>query len=180
VPRLTVTLVSTATVLARCCARRAGGAPRSGLALRGGLKLPTGDSQGLLGSGSADVSIGLAGGIDTLWNHEALSGFYRITALCLGTPDILSADARDLAGHLAAGVEYRFTPGFALAAQMTLSSAPFDTVIDPLAAWTMSLAVGARFRLPGDWQLQLGFNEDVKVESYPDITFLATLSAPVH
>lgn len=154
--------------------------PGSGLALRLGFKLPMGDSEALLGSGAADVSIGLAGDFDPLWNHESLSGFYRITALWLGTPDVIPANARHFAGHLAAGVEYRFTPGFALAAQTTLRSAPFDSAIDPLGEWAMSLAFGTRIRLPGDWQLQLGFNEDVKVESYPDITFLATLSTPVH
>ena len=93
---------------------------------------------------------------------------------------MLPAHARKFAGQLASGLEYRFTAGFALAAQTTVRSAPFDTAIDPLGDWALSLTAGARFRLPGDWQLQLGFNEDVKVESVPDITFLATLSAPVH
>jgi hypothetical protein len=72
------------------------------------------------------------------------------------------------------------TPGFALAAQTMVRSAPVETVIEPLGEWAMSLTVGARLRLPDDWQLQLGFNEDVKVESVPDITFLVTLSAPGH
>ena len=154
--------------------------PGSGLALRLGLKLPTGNSGELLGSGAADLSIGLAGDVDSLWNREALSGFYRISALWFGTPDVLPANARQFAGQLAAGLEYRFTPGFALAAQTILRSAPFDVAVDPLGDWGMSLGVGARFGLPGDWQLQLGFIEDVKVESYPDIGFLATVSAPVH
>lgn len=150
------------------------------LALRLGLKLPTGDSAALLGSGSTDFSIGLAGDTRAPWNLEALSGFYRLTALYIGASEVLPTRARHFAGQLAAGLEYRFTPAFALAAQATVRSAPFDIAVEPLGEWAMSLTAGAGFRLPGEWQLQLGFSEDVKVESVPDITFLATLSAPVH
>ena len=154
--------------------------PDRRLALRLSLKLPTGDSDELLGSGSTDLSIGLAGDVSNLWTVEALSGFYRVSALYLGTPEILRAHAQHFAGQLAAGLEYRFAPGFAINAQTTVRSAPFDSAIDPLGEWAMSLTAGAAFRLPGNWRLQLGFNEDVTVESFPDITFLATLSAPLY
>jgi hypothetical protein len=150
------------------------------IALRLGLKLPTGDSDALLGSGSTDLSVGLAGDVSRLWNVDALNGFYRLSVLYIGTPDVLPSRARHFAGQLGAGLEYRLTPGFALAAQTMVRSAPFETAIEPLGEWAMSLTVGARLRLPDDWQLQLGFNEDVKVESVPDITFLVTLSAPGH
>lgn len=146
------------------------------LALRLSLKLPTGDSDQLLGSGSTDASVGLAGDVARLWNVEALSGFYRLSAIYMGSPDILPSQARHFAGQFAAGLEYRFTPGFAVGAQTTLRSAPFESAAEPLGEWAMSLSAGASFRLPGDWQLQLGFNEDVKVESVPDITFLLTLA----
>jgi hypothetical protein len=152
--------------------------PDSRLALRLNLKLPTGDSDRLLGSGSTDASIGLAGDVARLWNVAALSGFYRLSALYMGTPDILPAHARHFAGQFAAGLEYRFAPGFAVGAQTTLRSAPFESAAEPLGEWAMSLSAGARFRLPGDWQLQLGFNEDVKVESVPDITLLLSLTGP--
>lgn len=151
----------------------------SGLALRVGLKLPTGDSDRLLGSGATDFSIGLAGDVDAPWDVQELSGFWRISALWLGTPDVLPDDARNVAGQLSAGLEYRFTERFALGVQSTVRSAPFDLALDPLGDWAMSLSAGAHFRLPGDWRLSLGFNEDVKVESVPDITFLLTVSAPL-
>lgn len=151
--------------------------PDSRLALRLGVKLPTGDSDRLLGSGSTDFSIGLAGDSGRLLRVEALSGFYRLSALYLGKADLLPEQGRRFAGQLAAGLEYRFTPGFSLISQATARSAPFDTPLDPLGEWALSLSAGARFRLPGAWQLQLGFNEDVKVESVPDVTFLLTLQA---
>ena len=158
-------------------ALRADGGSR--LAVRVGLKLATGDSDELLGSGGTDFSIGLAGDVDAPWNVASLSGFWRISAIRLGETDLLPAYSRSLAGQLSAGFEYRFTQGFALGMQSTLRSAPFDVAVDPLGEWAMSLSAGARFRLPGDWRLSLGFNEDVKVESVPDITFLLTLSAPL-
>jgi hypothetical protein len=49
--------------------------------LRLGLKLPTGDSDALLGSGSTDLSVGLAGDVSRLWNVDALNGFYRLSVL---------------------------------------------------------------------------------------------------
>ena len=152
-------------------------APRSRLALRATLKLPTGDVDELFGSGGTDFGIGLSGDLDAPWGIDALSAFYYLSALRLGTPDVLTDHARDLAGQLSVGFEYRFTRGFAVGAQSTVRSAPFDVALDPLGEWAMSLSAGARFPLPGDWQLSLGFSEDVKVESAPDITFMATLAS---
>lgn len=150
--------------------------PAGHTALRIGLKLPTGDSDEFLGSGSTDVSVGVAGDRSGLWNHAGLSGFYHAALIYLGTPDFLAARGRHLAGQLGAGLAYDLTPAIALAAQTTVRSAPYDVAVEPLGDWAMSLSVGAGFRLPGPWRLTIGFSEDVKVESVPDVTFFLSLS----
>lgn len=150
--------------------------PDRRVALRASLKLPTGDHHDLLGSGAIDVSLGLAVDHSSLWNIDALSGFYRGNALYLGTPAVLGGRSRRLAGQLAAGLDYQWTDTVAITAQTTIRSAVIDADVSAVGSWSMSLTAGVRFRLPGDWRLTLGFAEDVKVESAPDVTFLTSVS----
>lgn len=145
-------------------------------ALRLGLKLPTGDSSQLLGSGAADFSVGLAGDLEELFGVTTLSGFYRLTALRLGANDLSTPHNRRLAGALSGGLTWRWSPRVSLTAQTSMRSAAFRSAVAPLGDWAMSLTAGSSFRLSPTWHLSLAVTEDVKVGSVPDVAFLLGFS----
>lgn len=144
---------------------------QSRMALRFGVKLPTGDSDDWLGSGATDVSIGVASDHDTLWNSERWSGFYRAYATYLGEPDQLSDRYEEWVWQVTGGVSYRLTERVALDVQGLLRSQLYDSNVASIGEPALLLTFGARFQLSDRWQLALGVGEDVKVESVPDVTF---------
>ena len=147
-------------------------------ALRFSVKLPTGDSDALLGSGSADVSVGLAGDRSRLMGAERLAGFYLINATWLGAHDIGIRRNNALVGQVSGGISYLLTPRASLALQALLRSPVYDSDVSPLGDLSASVTMGVRFRLPHGYSLAFAVGEDVHSHSMPDVTFSMQLLAP--
>ncbi|GMR17247.1 MAG: DUF3187 family protein [Gammaproteobacteria bacterium] len=154
---------------------RLAGSGDSSTALRFNIKLPTGDSARLLGSGGTDFSIGIAGDYESLWGMQRLSGFYRLSGTRLGTPDILRDRYRRFVARVSGGVGYRLNDVMTIRAQVTLRSAAFDSGIGALGNNAAMLAFGADFRLSEKYALAIGVIEDINVTTAPDVTFTVTL-----
>ncbi|MEX0975826.1 MAG: DUF3187 family protein [Woeseia sp.] len=154
--------------------------PGSSVALRAGIKLPTGDSAVLLGSGGTDLTLGLVGDVSRLWNIDSLQGHYRLHAIRLGRSDVLRNRTRRMVGQLSGGLGYRLSSKLEIMAQSTLRSASFDAEVAPLGDWSMSLTFGAIFETDRGLRVSLGVSEDIRVESTPDVTFLLGLSWQAH
>lgn len=150
-------------------------AERSSSALRFSVKLPTGDSDTLLGSGGTDVSLGFAGDGRQLIGVERLSGFYRTSATWLGTPDFDSRPLRPFVAQVSAGLGYALTARSTLAAQVLVRSPVYDSAVSPLGDTAAALTVGVRFRLPNEYSLTLAVGEDLHAGSMPDVTFAVSL-----
>lgn len=150
--------------------------PRSSVALRAGIKLPTGDSTVLLGSGGTDLTLGIVGDVSRLWNIESLQGHYRLHAIRLGRSDVLTHRTRRMVGQLSGGLGYRVSRKLEIMAQSTLRSAVFDAEVAPLGDWSLSLTFGAAFETDQGLRVSLGVSEDIRVESTPDVTFLLGLA----
>lgn len=144
---------------------------QSRMALRFGVKLPTGDSDDWLGSGATDVSIGVVGDHQALWQSERWSGFYRAYATFLGEPDQLADRYEEWVWQLSGGLTYRLSDRVALDVQGLLRSALYDVEVAAIGEPAVLLTFGARVQLSDRWELVLGVGEDVKVESVPDVTF---------
>jgi hypothetical protein len=144
--------------------------PQSSSALRFTVKFPTGDSDRLLGSGSTDASLGIAGDSRQLMGIEKLSGFYRANATWLGTPDFDTRRTRRVVGQISAGAGYDLTMRTTLALQLLLRSPVYDSEISPLGDVAASLTMGVRFRLPREYALSFAVGEDVHPGSMPDVT----------
>lgn len=141
-------------------------------ALRVGLKVPTGGSNDLLGSGGWDLSLAFAADNASLGGIDALSGFYRVSATWLGPHDVASLpDNHRIVGQLSAGLGYDLTPGITLAVQALLRTAVYDSTISPLGDVAAALTMGVRFRLPGNYVLSGSVGEDIHPGSMPDVTF---------
>lgn len=144
-------------------------------ALRFGIKLPTGDSDGLLGSGGTDISLGLASDVTGLWGKTKLSGFYRVNVTYLGEPDRLADRYKNLVGQLSLGLGYRMHRNVDLRLQGRIRSAVYDSEIDNLGATSAALIFGADFRVSNRYRIVLSVGEDVKVGSAPDVSFQIAL-----
>lgn len=145
------------------------------LSLRAAVELPTGDEDELTGNGAADYSLGLA------WERAPAEGSGRWSAYVIagvirfGQTDLPALETRDFGGWVQAGAGWRLTPRIELLGQLQAASSPLDTGLD---AWggSLMLALGAGIDLGRHYRLQLGFTEDIDVETSPDITFMLRLT----
>lgn len=144
-------------------------------ALRFSIKIPSGDSDELLGSGGTDLSLGLAGDMPSLWGKTGLSGFYRANVSYLGEPDQLADRYNDFVGQLSIGLGYRVHRNVDLMLQSRIRSAVYDSEIGNLGETSVSLTFGANFRVADRYRLLLSVGEDVKPDSAPDVTFQIAL-----
>jgi len=140
-------------------------------ALRFGIKLPTGDSDKFLGSGGADLSVGLAVDASALWGNQKLDGFYRANVTYLGTPELLETRYKELVGQLSFGLSYGIHRSVDLGLQSLVRSAVYDSTIESLGDTSMSLAFGATFRVSDHHHLVLSVREDVNPGTAPDVSF---------
>ncbi|WP_305045647.1 DUF3187 family protein [Geoalkalibacter sp.] len=147
------------------------------LALRGGIKLPTGNSDRLHGSGSTDVHLRLAAtdartlrGIDTTL-------FASGGLLWLSPGDILSDQQRHWVWFGNAGLGWKPLGWMALKAQIDGHSAFFDgSDLRETGKPSAQLMVGGSLYFPGDWTLDLGIGEDIMVATAPDVVFHLALA----
>lgn len=132
------------------------------------LKLPTGDSDKLTGSGATDVSLLLAGErrLDADW-----SVFGQAAVTWLGDGDLLPTRQRSVVWSGMAGLGGRVWRGLSLKAQIDVHSAAFDSDIDFLNE-ALILTVGGDYRFASGWLLNIGVSEDIAVEHSPDVVFL--------
>ena len=145
------------------------------LALRLGLKLPTGDSDTLSGSGGTDLSLGLAGDHFGVFGISGLDAFYRAHAVYLGEPDRLADRYNDLVGFVAFGGGYSVTERFELRLQLAARSAIYESDIEILGDPSLTVTFGAHIRVSPSYRLSLGVSEDLKVDSAPDVAFQLAL-----
>ena len=151
------------------------GSEISSTALRFGVKVPTGDSDRLLGSGGTDLSIGIAADFISLWGVELLNGFYRISGTYIGEPDFLRDRYRSFVGKASGGLGFHLTRVLELRAQATLRTPSYVSEINALGDSSAMLSFGANFRLSESYWLSLGVSEDINVSTAPDVTFIIAL-----
>lgn len=140
------------------------------VALRATIKLPTGDTNRLLGSGATDLAIGAyIASTGTLWNRALrVSGFAG--ALMLGEGNILSEIQRSALPYGGIAATWQATERFAIATQLSTQGAYFDSAIEELGGDSLQLAVGGYYRLRGR-ESTLGFAivEDVSANATTDV-----------
>jgi hypothetical protein len=145
---------------------------RSATALRFSVKLPTGDSDMLHGSGGTDISVGIVGDASGIRGMEKVSGFYRADVIYLGAPDVLSARANDVVGQIAAGIGFLAHRNVDLRLQARIRSAVYESDIENLGGVSAMLTAGVDFRLSDRYRFTLAIGEDINPDSAPDISLL--------
>ncbi len=142
-------------------------------ALRGWIRLPTGRSDGLLGSGSVQggIRMDLAGRVSVL-----RAGWYAGAAAWAGTPGRVVPERRrpwGIGGTL--GAEWAPVDRMVLRVQLDAATPAYRSPLVPMGAGSLQLWTGGSLRLtPSAW-LDLAVGEDVAVGTAPDVTFLASV-----
>jgi hypothetical protein len=144
-------------------------------ALRLGIKIPTGDAPGLLGSGAVDVSVGVAGDWHALDARGRFSAFYRLNLTWLGEPEYLADRYREVVYQASTGIRWQASPRIGLSVQGSLRSAEYDSEIEMLGGVPATLTFGGDIRLSDSLALLIAVGEDINVGSTPDVTFQLAL-----
>ncbi len=130
------------------------------------LKLPTGDSDQLLGSGGTDIGV-----FSThAWQQRDWQEELQFGLLGSNTPDILPTQRRKLAGFLSAALNYSLSYRWSAILQYDAHTALYkDSGKAPLGDGQI-LSIGSRWQSAG-WSWHLALLEDIRVDSAPDVGF---------
>jgi hypothetical protein len=140
---------------------------RQELTLRGSLKLPTGDSQGLLGSGSTDLALSL-NGIDRRFSAHRITTYGQLGLLALSNSDILPAQQRSWVAFGGLGLNWRATNIIDLKAQFDGHSSFYKSELPQLGAEAIQLTVGGTIYVDRATALDLGVGENLFSDTTPD------------
>ena len=145
------------------------GAGSRHVTMRFSVKLPTGDSDELLGSGAADAALGIyAQDSGQLLGRElAYLGFAGI--LALGDGDILPAQQKSAVPFGGLAATWYATERFGITAQLQAQGAYIDSDLDELGGSSIQLTVGGAYRWPTRGvAVRFALVEDVISDATPD------------
>ena len=142
------------------------------LALRGGVKLPTGESGSLRGSGSTDFSLSLNGSMNNFTEWGSLGVFASLGGLAMTSGDVLPDQQNNLAGFGTVGLGWGPAEWLSFKLQLNGHTALYHgSSLTELAGNSLMLVVGGAVKLPDNCLLDIGVSEDVAVATAPDVAF---------
>ena len=139
------------------------------LTMRFSVKLPTGDTEDLHGSGAVDAALGLyAQNSGTLLGKDfAYMGFAGV--LALGDGDVLEAQQRSAVPYGGVAATWHATERFGVTGQLQAQGAYIDSDLDELGGSSIQLTVGGVYRLLRHGiTFKFALVEDVISDANPD------------
>jgi hypothetical protein len=147
------------------------------LALRAALKLPTGESGSLRGSGSTDFSLYLCGAMNNFTDWGSLGVFGSVGGMVMTRGDVLPSQQNNLVGFGTLGLGWGPAEWISFKLQLNTNTAFYhSSSLDELSKTSLMLVTGGALKLPGDYLLDIGVSEDVAVATAPDVAFHLGLS----
>lgn len=141
-------------------------------ALRAGVKLPTGDSSRLFGSGSTDFSLWLTGSDEFRLPLGRGTLFAAAGMMAMTEGDILADQQRHWVGFGTVGLGWKPSSRVAFKIQMDGHTPLYEgSNLKHLSANAGQLLVGATFGLSKRTSLDVAVSEDIIVDTAPDVAF---------
>jgi hypothetical protein len=156
---------------------QSGGNEKAGMTLNISLKLPTGDSDQLQGSGSTDIALWLTGGAEGKFEFGKWTTYGAAGMLYLTEGKVLPDQQTNWAGFGSLGLGWQ-TPLSWLALKVQADAhTPFyrDSELKEIEANSVQLTAGGTLYLSGKTSLDIGVGEDLAVGTAPDVSFYLTL-----
>jgi len=149
---------------------------RTSMAVGARLKMPTGDPDRLLGSGSTDLALWLAGRAEEAGRDGQYAGYFAIGALAMTRGDILAGQQRPLAVFGRFGLGWSPGPVIAFKLQLDANSSLYQSSTLQELGPAVVLTVGGTLVLPAALHLDIGVSEDLIVSASPDVGLHVALS----
>jgi uncharacterized protein DUF3187 len=148
------------------------------VALRASIKLPTGDSSTLLGSGATDVAFWVTAGCATGYCPNAVRWNFSGGLIGVGRGDVLPELQRSAVAFGGATIGWEIWQPLVLKAQLLVHTSFYrGSDIRLFDATPAQLVFGGTLRLSGRTALDVGISEDINVRTAPDVTLLVNLRA---
>lgn len=149
----------------------------SKLAVRGDLKLPTGDSSRLAGSGSVDTALSLAGARSVVTQYGKFACFGSIGGMFMSAGDVISDQQNSVAAFGTVGGGWQPSQYISFKIQLNAHSALYrNSSLTELSSPSFMLTSGGSLHLNKTTDIDIGVAEDVAVSTAPDVTFHIGLS----
>lgn len=148
---------------------------RREITLRGSLKLPTGDSQRLLGSGSTDLAISV-NGVDRSLAAHRITTYGQLGLLALSDSDILPAQQRHIVPFGGLGLNWHAGGQVDLKAQLDGHGSFYQSELAQLNAESIQLTVGGTIYFGRATALDLAVGENLLTDTIPDFLINITVS----
>lgn len=147
------------------------------VALRGVVKLPTGEEERLRGSGATDLAVSLETTAYTTLAGRALELSGQIGAMHLGEGDLLADEQKTTVPFGGIGAMWRWNNTVDLRVQLAVQGEYFDSRLDPIGGSTASVALGGAFHLRRlGVDLDVALVEDLISDSTPDFGLYVSVS----
>jgi hypothetical protein len=139
------------------------------ISLRASVKLPTGDSEELHGSGATDAALGLYAQDSGQFLGKDIGYLGFAGVLALGDGDILPGKQKSVVPYGGVSATWHATEQFTITGQLQAQGAYIDSDLDELGGSSIQLAVGGVYHLSRHGiSLRLALIEDVISDATPD------------
>ena len=159
--------------------RKASTPGNASFTLRSSVKLPTGNSSDLLGSGATDFSVGIyANNSYSLFNRALRLGAFA-GILALGDGDVLPAWQESVVPIAGIAANWQWNDRLGFTVQTQLEGSYFDSALEILGNNTFQFSVGADYYVPDRNMLfSIGLVEDLFANTTPDVGLHLSVRIP--
>ena len=140
-------------------------------ALRAGIKLATGEVENLRGSDAQDAYLSLHLSEHSLYADHGISWHASVGSLWLGDGEVLPALQRDQVWFGSTTLAWAYTPNWSVKIQVDAHSAFYDSELKQIGDDSAQLLLGASVKLSDKLVMDFSVNEDIAVETAPDVVF---------
>lgn len=142
------------------------------LAIKGMIKLPTGDSEQLRGSGSTDFLLQLCGSMTSYSEWGSLGVYGSVGGLAMSRSDVLREQHNPVVGVGSLGLGWGPASWISFKVQFNGNTPLYrNSSLDEISKSSLLMVIGGALRFPGDYLLDIGVSEDVIVSTSPDASF---------
>jgi hypothetical protein len=135
------------------------------------VKLPTGDSTKLHGSGAVDVAMWYKSENQQRFFGRRSGSFYSIGALYIGKGDVLSDMVQQFVGFGGLGAGLYLTDNLLFISQLDINTPFYSSDLVETGSYAVQLTLGGSVMLSERGRINLGVAEDLVIDASPDVTF---------